>query len=118
MPDTRRPNTSAADPDEQLDHFREAVDLLGGPKAWGEAIDPPVSKRHASRLYSGASPLHDGILEDTARALIATADRARELERRLSPAFRANLTEDQRDPNMKGRANRGRRAETGGEAHG
>lgn len=82
------------DPDTQHALFREAVDAIGGQAAAARVI--PCNVRHAGRLYSGASPLHAGILENMARALISHADRCRQLERRISPAFAANLTERQR----------------------
>jgi len=44
-----------------------------------------------ARLLSAEAPLHDGFLRDIARELIAHADLCRKLERRLSPAFAANL---------------------------
>jgi hypothetical protein len=46
-------------------------------------------------LLSGERELHDGFLRDTAKALIEHAELCRQLERKLSPAFAANLTERQ-----------------------
>jgi hypothetical protein len=96
------PNPPPADPDHQLALFREAVRALGGQAAAAKAL--PLSERSVRRLVAGAGTLHDGLLEDTAKALVRHADLCRELERQLSPAFASNLTEDQRT----GAANRGR----------
>ena len=83
-----------ANPEQQLADYRSAIDALGGINPAAATLG--FSTRHSARLYSGASPLHDGILRDLAQALLAHADLCRQLERRLSPAFASNLTEDQR----------------------
>lgn len=77
-------------PEQQLSDFRDAVQLLGGERSAARAIG--IGERTIYRLLSGESPLHSGFLRDIATALIAHADRCRALERRLSPAFAANLT--------------------------
>lgn len=77
----------------QLIRFREAVRLLGGQRAAARALG--ASDRTIRGLCAGERPLHDGFLRDTAAALISHADKCRLLERGLSPAFAANLTEDQ-----------------------
>lgn len=83
------------DPATQIARFQQAVDLLGGTRSMARALD--VSERHVTRLLTGNSPLHTGILADTARILLEHADRCRALERQLSPAFAANLIPDQPD---------------------
>lgn len=99
------------DPAQQHALFRRAVEALGGQAAFAGALN--LSVRHAGRLYSGASPLHDGILEDLGRALIAHADLCRRLERELSPAFAGNLTaEQERGTTQRGRHWRGKSRET------
>ena len=85
---------SPADPEQQHADFRAAIDALGGTAAFAKKLG--FTQRHAGRLYSGASAPHDGILRDTAAALIEQADICRRLERKLSPAFASNLTEEQR----------------------
>lgn len=88
-------NTNPIDPETQLDLYRQAVDALGGISAHARQLG--FTARHGGRLYSGDRPLHDGILEDTANALLDHADHCRSLERKLSPAFKANLTPAQAD---------------------
>lgn len=77
----------------QLTRLTQAVDLLGGSRSAAPAIG--LGERHLRRLLAGGSPIHTGILADTAKALVAHADACRQLERALSPAFAANLTPDQ-----------------------
>lgn len=96
------------DPTAQHAAFREAVEALGGIRATARQLD--MTERHAGRLYSGASPLHDGILQDISQALLRHADLCRQLERQLSPAFASNLTERQLGPaDRRGRDRRGAR---------
>ena len=83
----------ATDPNQQRLRLIEAVDLLGGPRSAAPAIG--LGERHLRRLLAGGSPIHTGILADTAKALVIHADACRALERALSPAFSANLTPDQ-----------------------
>lgn len=97
-----------ADPRAQLETYRDAVNALGGIRASARYL--AMSERQAGRLYSGASPLHDGILRDISAALLTHADRCRMLERRLSPAFTGNLTAGQLGPaDMRGRHGRGQK---------
>lgn len=79
--------------DIQLSRFRDAVELLGGPRSASRAIG--VNERTIARLLAGTSTLHAGFLEDTARALLDHAEQCRRLERAISPAFAENLTDDQ-----------------------
>lgn len=81
------------DPDSQLARFRDAVQLLGGVRTAARALD--CNDRTLYSLIYGKRPLHDGWLRDMAAALIKHADTCRELERKISPAFSANLTKDQ-----------------------
>jgi DNA-binding transcriptional regulator YdaS (Cro superfamily) len=78
---------------EQRELFRQAVEALGGRAA--SAARLAVSERHVRKLIAGESALHDGILRDIARALLAHADECKRLEKALSPAFAANLTAEQ-----------------------
>lgn len=96
------PNPPHIDPQTQLDRFRLAVDLLGGPRAASREI--AVGERTLERLIAGTTPLHDGFLRDMAAALIRHADTCRALERQLSPAFAGNLVPDQ--PREDGRRRR------------
>lgn len=84
------------DPEEQLELFRTAVDLIGGQNAAARVLN--MSERSMRYLIAGERRLHAGILEDMARALIAHASACRNLERRLSPAFVENLTITQAKP--------------------
>lgn len=81
------------DPAFQIARLQQAVDLLGGTRNTSRALN--ISERHLRRLLTGNSPLHTGILADTARVLLEHADACRALERQLSPAFAANLIPDQ-----------------------
>jgi hypothetical protein len=81
------------DPLAQRALFARAVDLLGGVRAAGQAIDE--SELGMAALLSGAEPLQPRVLERASKALIAHADACRAMERRISPAFTANLTDAQ-----------------------
>lgn len=87
------------DPITQLDDFRRAVELLGGQRAAARAMSDSsgisMNERTMRSLCSGERNLHAGYLRDIARALIAHADACRIMERKLSPAFAANLTQTQ-----------------------
>lgn len=80
-------------PDLQIQNFAAAVLALGGQSAVAKILG--VNDRTVRSWLSGKRPLHDGILRDTARALILHADLCRNLERSISPAFSSNLTERQ-----------------------
>ena len=80
----------------QLERFRAAVQLLGGPRSADDAM--AINERHVGRLLSGGSPLHTGILADLGTALLTHAEQCRAAERQLSPAFAANLTAGQPAP--------------------
>lgn len=86
-------NPQSASEQEQLEFFQQAVQLLGGQRATARYLD--TNERQVRFLMAGDRPLHDGFLRDIAKALIAHADACRELERKLSPAFAANLTPQQ-----------------------
>lgn len=83
------------DAETQRRNFVRAVGLLGGPQATGQAIG--LEQQRIAALLGGTEPLHAGILEAVARALIAHADACRVLERAISPAFADNLTDAQRN---------------------
>ena len=82
------------DPATQLEIFAHAVDLLGGQRATARALG--IHERSVRALLAGPEAggraLHDGFLRDIAKALLAHAEACRLAERRLSPAFAANLT--------------------------
>lgn len=80
-------------PANQLSHFREAVQLLGGERSASRAIG--VSERTMRRILFGEARLHAGFLRDIAAALLTHAQACRKLEMRLSPMFQANLTAEQ-----------------------
>lgn len=89
--------TIPTDPvDHQRDLFREAVDLLGGPRSAARVLD--VNDRTMFRFLKGDLRINTHTLEKISTALLAHADRCRALERQLSPAFTANLTEAQARP--------------------
>lgn len=87
------PKSTPIDTQTQLTHFTEACELLGGNHA--AARELKVSERTIRFLRAGERNLHDGFLRDISAALIRRADQCRALERRISPAFAANLTERQ-----------------------
>lgn len=78
------------DPQTQLEFFNQAVEALGGQRATANVLR--TSERNVRYWLSGQKPLHDGILRETAHALIERANFCRYLERRISPAFAENLT--------------------------
>lgn len=87
--------TDFIDDEAQLEAFREAVEELGGQRETARLLNV-----HERTIRDIVSPeprrkLHAGFLRDVSAALIAKADRCRALERRLSPAFAANLTAEQ-----------------------
>lgn len=77
----------------QLELFRQAVQLLGGQHATARYLG--MNERQIRFLVKGERPLHDGFLRDISAALIRHADACKAMERRLSPAFAANLTVEQ-----------------------
>lgn len=90
------------DPKTQLEDFALAVELLGGQRATARALG--IHERSVRALIAGPDQpfgraLHDGFLRDAAAALLAHAEACRALERRLSPAFAANLTPAQAKAN-------------------
>lgn len=98
-------------PSEQLELFRTAVAMIGGQRPAARYLK--IGERHLRKLWSGASPLHDGFLEDLGRALLEHAEACRELERKISPAFARNLTDRQlqrqANPDGRGRPRGGER---------
>lgn len=80
----------------QLELFSHAVTLLGGNTATARELG--MNERSVRFILDGTRRPHAGILEDMAKALIRRADECREVERKLSPAFAANLTEAQEKP--------------------
>ena len=96
-----------ADPGDQILLYRRAVDALGGITEHARLLG--MSVRHGGRLYAGIEPVTLATLAGTARALLDHARLCHELERRLTPAFRHNLTAQQQQPDRRGRR-RGARA--------
>lgn len=86
--------TPSTTPGFQHHDWLRAVELLGGQRAAARAL--PCAERTMRALCSGERRLHDGYLADMAKALLAHADACRRAERKLTPAFTANLTPDQR----------------------
>lgn len=84
------------DNDTQRDLFSRAVQLLGGQQATAAALG--INDRSVRMLLQGERRLHPGILEDLCKALIAHADECRRIERKLSPAFASNRTDEQDRP--------------------
>jgi hypothetical protein len=87
--------TIPIDPETQRQRFWQGVNLLGGIRPAARILD--CNERTLRALCDGSRTLHDGWLRDLAAALIAHADKCRAHERRISPAFAANLTEEQRN---------------------
>lgn len=83
----------AQQPETQRELFAQAVALLGGRRGTARALG--IAERTIHGLCAGERQLHDGFLRDVARLLLEQADRCRDLERKLSPAFTGNLTERQ-----------------------
>lgn len=79
-------------PETMLQKVERAIALLGGREATARILG--MSDRSLRFLLSGRRNLHTGILEDLARALIAKAEACRQLEREISPAFAANVTDE------------------------
>lgn len=84
------------DTESQLALFSQAVDLIGGISAAARALD--INERNVRRILRGENRLHTGLLDDMAGALLAHAAQCRQLERQLSPAYSANLTQAQAKP--------------------
>lgn len=80
----------------QLDLFNRAVALLGGPRAAARQMN--CGEATIYRLMNGRKDLHDGWLADASAALLALADEARALEKRLNPLFEQNRRRDQPTP--------------------
>lgn len=74
--------------EQQRSLFSAAIEQLGGAKRTGKLLG--ISDRNVRYLRAGTNRLHDGLLEDLCKALIAQADAARALERQLNPGFTAN----------------------------
>ena len=94
---------TASTPKTQLNDFALAVELLGGQRATARALG--IHERSVRALLAGPDEptgraLHDGFLRDIAAALIDHAEACRLAERRLSPAFAANLTPQQAAANL------------------
>ena len=75
-----------------------AVELLGGQRAAARILALPEDS--IGELCNGHRALHVDILRDISRALILHADACRLLERRLSPAFVANILPGQGGPRI------------------
>lgn len=90
----------------QLERYRAAVEALGGVEASSRALG--YSSRHAARLYSGASPLHEGILTNITDALEAHAATCKDLARQLVP-YTHNLTAGQLAARADGKGRPGRK---------
>lgn len=88
------PPTFISDQD-QLEAFRAGVEELGGMRETARLFG--VNERTLRDIVQDPPrrKLHTGFMRDLAAQLIAKADRCRALERRISPAFEANLTAEQ-----------------------
>lgn len=84
---------TANTPGFQLHDWNHAVELLGGKHAAARAL--PCNERTMRALCNGERALHDGYLADMGKALLAHAEACRRAERKLTPAFHGNLTEQQ-----------------------
>lgn len=77
-------------PENRRNAFSAAVAAIGGQRAAATYLQ--CNERHVRHLLAGTRELNDRTLERIAAALIAHADRCRQLERSLSPAFAQNST--------------------------
>lgn len=81
------------DPQSQLEIFKAGVAHLGSVEKAARWMNINV---HTVRyVLNGRRTLHDGHCRALAAALVAHAAVSREIERRISPAFTANLTPEQ-----------------------
>ena len=76
-------------PHTKLDLFRVASELLGGREATAKALG--MTDRSFRYLLAGDREIHTGLLEDISNALIDHANRCRNIERQLNPAFAENV---------------------------
>lgn len=92
-PDHPEQPRSGVSKEEQLELFKRGVAHLGSvEKAARWMKIKPASLRY---VLNARRTLHDGHCRALASALVAHAAVSRELERRISPAFSANLTPEQ-----------------------
>lgn len=77
----------------QRSDWLDAVELLGGQRAAARKLG--IAERTMRALMSGERKIHDGFLADMSKALLDHAEACRRAERKLTPAFAANLTVDQ-----------------------
>lgn len=84
------------DTQQQRELFSRAVDAIGGIGTAARALD--INPRNVTRLLTGDRRLHTGHLQKISEALLSHAALCRDLERQLSPAYSANLTEAQARP--------------------
>jgi len=82
-------------PEKQREKIANAARLLGGNRATARALG--CSERFVRMLIAGDKPASPGILADLGKALLAHAELCRLMEREISPAFTANLTNRQRE---------------------
>ena len=80
-------------PAEQLEIFKAGVAHLGSVEAAARWME--INVRSLRYVLNGRRALHDGHCRALASALVAHTAVSRELERRISPAFSANLTPEQ-----------------------
>ncbi len=88
------------DNETQRELFARAVEALGGKRDAATAMGR--TDRNVLRWIKGERRLHDDVLEDICKALIAHADLCRELERQLHPAFGGNRSPAQAKPPLHG----------------
>jgi hypothetical protein len=83
------------EPEIQMSTFRRACELIGGQREAARVLH--MNDRHIRHLIAGTKPLHASLLAEICTALLDHADECRRVERQLSPTFRDNLTERQRE---------------------
>lgn len=89
------PRTSFSTPEAQRERFVAAVKELGGNHRVAAMLG--MGERSIRALRNGEREIHEGHLRDLAQALTDKAARCMQLEREISPAFKANLTAAQHE---------------------
>lgn len=92
-PDHPEQPRSGVSKEEQLELFKAGVAHLGSVEAAARWME--INVRSLRYVLNARRALHDGHCRALANALVAHTAVSREIERRISPAFRDNLTAEQ-----------------------
>jgi hypothetical protein len=77
--------------DERREHFAYCVQLFGGTTAFSRRLG--IDERAIRRFINGERPLGDGLLEDTAKALLLLIDEATAAEAQIAATLRVPTTD-------------------------